>query len=196
MKFELSTLPYELNALEPYISAKTLEFHYGKHHKACITNLNNLIQGTPYKNRDLDTIIKIADGPVFIYAAQIWNHNFYFEGLKPSNNHGLTPPFADIINDSFGSISFFKETFVKSALSLFGSGWVWLVLNPKGSIEVIQKNNAGNPLSIGLIPLLNCDVWEHAYYLDYQHRRSDYIESFWNLINWELIEKRYNDAIQ
>jgi Fe-Mn family superoxide dismutase len=196
MKFELSILPFEMNALEPYISAKTLEYHHGKHHKAYMTYLKTLIQGTRYKNTDLETIIKIADGPVFNYAAQVWNHNFYFDGLKPSNNHGLSVPFANIINENFGSVSFLKETFVKSALSLFGSGWVWLVLNPKGSMEVIQKNNAGNPLRIGLIPLLTCDVWEHAYYLDYQHRRSEYIESFWKLINWELIEKRYYDAIQ
>jgi Fe-Mn family superoxide dismutase len=196
MEFELSTLPFEMNALEPYISSKTLEFHHGKHHQAYTTNLNTLVQGTRYKNTDLETIIKIVDGPLFNYAAQVWNHNFYFDGLKPSNNHGLTGPFADIINDSFGSISFFKETFVKAAVSLFGSGWVWMVLNPKGTLEIIQMNNAGNPLRIGLIPLLACDVWEHAYYLDYQHRRSDYIESFWKLINWELIEKRYNDAIK
>jgi Fe-Mn family superoxide dismutase len=196
MEFELSILPFEMNALEPYISAKTLEYHHGKHHKAYMTNLNTLIQGTRYKNSDLETIIKIADGAVFNYAAQVWNHNFYFDALKPSDNHGMSVPFADIINESFGSVLFLKETFVKSALSLFGSGWVWLVLNPKGTMEIVQKNNAGNPLRIGLIPLLTCDVWEHAYYLDYQHRRSEYIESFWRLINWELVEKRYHDAIQ
>ena len=196
MKFKLSCLRFETNALEPYISGKTLEFHHSKHHQAYITSLNSLIQGTKYINTDLETIIKIADGPLFNNAAQVWNHSFYFDELRPWNNQGITGPFTDIINESFGSVSFLKETFVKSAVSLFGSGWVWLVLNPKGQIEIIQKCNAGNPLRIGLIPLLTCDVWEHAYYLDYQNRRSDYIESFWKLINWDIIEKRYNDAIQ
>jgi superoxide dismutase, Fe-Mn family len=195
MKFKLSQLPFETNALEPYISGKTIEFHHGRHHQAYMTNLNSLIQGTKYEDTDLETIIKIADGPIFNNAAQVWNHTFYFEGLKPGTSDTLKSPFADVINDSFGSISFLKETFIKSAVSLFGSGWIWLVLNQKSSIEIIQKCNAGNPLRIGLTPLLTCDVWEHAYYLDYQDRRSDYIESFWKLINWELIEKRYNYAV-
>jgi superoxide dismutase, Fe-Mn family len=195
MKFELPQMPFEINDLEPYISRKTLEFHHGKHHQAYITNLNNLITGTKFENTDLETIIKVADGPIFNNAAQVWNHSFYFTGLKPGNNHVINGPFAEVINESFGSVTFFKDSFIKSAVSLFGSGWVWLVLNPNGSMGIIQERNAGNPLRRGLIPLLTCDVWEHAYYLDYQNRRPDYAEAFWKLINMELIEQRYNDAI-
>jgi Fe-Mn family superoxide dismutase len=184
-----------LNALEPNISKRTLEFHHGKHHQIYVTNLNDLITGTKFEKTDLETIIKVADGPIFNHAAQVWNHTFYFAGLEPGNNKITKGPFLDIINGSFGSVTFFKNTFIKSALSLFGSGWVWLVWNPIGSMEIIQERNAGNPLRKGLIPLLTCDMWEHAYYLDYQNRRTDYLEAFWKLINWEVIEKRYNDTI-
>jgi superoxide dismutase, Fe-Mn family len=194
MKFELSKLPFEMNALEPYISKSTLEYHHGKHHKEDITNLNILISGTKYEIKDLETYIKVSEGPLFNNAAQAWNHSFYFESLKPGNNHLINGRFMEVINESFGSVKFFKDSFIKSAVSLFGSGWVWLVINPKGSLEIIQESNAGNPLRRGLVPLLTCDVWEHAYYLDYQNRRSDYAESFWKLINWELIEKRYYEA--
>ena len=196
MKFELSQLPFEMNALEPYISEKTLDFHYHKHHQAYITNLNILISGTKFENTDLETIIKVAEGPVFNNAAQSWNHRFYFEGLGPGDQYNLKGSFENVINGSFGSVSFFKATFIKAAVSLFGAGWIWLVLNPNGSMEINQEKNAGNPLRKGLIPLLACDVWEHAYNLDYQNRRSDYVESFWKLINWEQIENRYNDAIE
>ena len=195
MKFELPNIPFALNALEPNISRRTLEFHHGKHHQIYVTNLNSLITGTKFEKTDLETIIKVADGPIFSHAAQVWNHTFYFEGLEPGHNKITKGPFLDIINGSFGSVTFFKNTFIKSALSLFGSGWVWLVLNPIGSMEIIQERNAGNPLRKGLIPLLTCDMWEHAYYLDYQNRRTDYLEAFWKLINWEVIEKRYNDTI-
>ncbi|MEQ8226002.1 MAG: superoxide dismutase [Candidatus Eremiobacterota bacterium] len=194
MKFLLPQLPYRMNALEPYISEKTLEYHYGKHHKAFITNLNNLISGTKFVDKDLEDLIRISDGLIYNNAAQVWNHTFYFYGLKPGNNHISDGPFMDVINGSFGSVEFIKESFIKSAVSLCESGWVWLIYNPKGSIEIICEKNAGNPLRRGLIPLLACDMWEHAYYLDYQNRRSDYIAAFWNLINWKLIEKRYNEA--
>jgi Fe-Mn family superoxide dismutase len=195
MKYEMPQFPYMMDALEPYISKKTLEFHHWKHHQVYVTNLNNLISGTKYENMDLDTIIKVADGAVFNNAAQVWNHTFYFEGLRSGNNNTLKGPFKGVIKTNFGSVSFFKGTLEKAASSLFGSGWVWLVLNPKGSLEIIEKSNAGNPLRIGLIPLLTCDLWEHAYYLDYQNRRADYVDAFWELINWEVIEKRYNDVI-
>lgn len=194
MRFELPDLPYGLNALEPYISEETLHFHYWKYQKAYVVNLNKLIEGTKFKNLDLETIIKVADGPIFNYAAQVWNHSFYFECLKPGNNNILNGSFADAIKSNFGSESFFKKTFSNAARSLFGVGWVWLTLNQKGDVEIIQKNNAGNPMRIGLIPIMTCDVWEHAYYLDYQDRLGDYIDGFWKLINWELIGKRYNDA--
>jgi Fe-Mn family superoxide dismutase len=194
MKFELPQLPYALNALEPQISKRTLEFHYGKHHQTYVTNLNNLVTGTKYENADLETIIKVAEGPVFNNASQVWNHTFYFNSLKPANGNDLKGPFANIVNGSYGSVPLFKEAFIKAAVSLFGSGWVWLVWNPKGSVEIIQESNAGNPLRKGLIPLLTCDVWEHAYYLDYQNKRPDYLDAFWNLINWELVENRFLKA--
>jgi Fe-Mn family superoxide dismutase len=194
MRFQLPPLPYELDALEPLISRRTLEFHHGKHHEAYVNNLNNLIAGTKFENSDIETIIKVAEGPVFNNASQVWNHTFYFEGLIPSNGHVLKGPFSRVISGNFGSVQFFRESFIKAANSLFGSGWVWLLWNPKGTIEIIQESNAGNPLRKGLVPLLTCDVWEHGYYLDYQNRRPDYLNAFWSLINWDIIEKRYNDA--
>ena len=196
MKYRLPQLPFEINALEPYISRKTLAYHHRKHHQDYIIILNKLIKGTNFENKDAETIIKVADGPIFNHAALAWNHSFYFSGLKPGNNRLLKGPFADVIKGSFGSVRFFKESFARSAASLLGSGWVWLILNSKGSVEIIHESNAGNPLRRGLIPLLTCDMWEHAYYLDYQNRRSDYVEAFWKLINWEVIERRYNEARQ
>lgn len=194
MKFELPGLAFKMNALEPHISEKNLELHYGKLHYVYVRNLNNLVTGTKFETADLETIIKVAEGPVFNNASQVWNHSFYFESLNASGKNDLVGPFADIIGRSFGSVSLFKETFIKASLSLFGSGWVWLIWNPRGSIEIIQESNAGNPLRKGLIPLLTCDMWEHAYYLDYQNRRSDYVNAFWTLINWAIIERRFYDA--
>jgi Fe-Mn family superoxide dismutase len=191
MKFELPKLPYEINALEPFISGKTMEFHHGKHHQAYITNLNNLIQGTKFENADIETIIVEADGPVLNNAAQTWNHTFFFSCLQPESVYNCRGPLADAINESFGTIVGFKDTFIKTGISLFGSGWVWLIKNSKGKLEILPENNAGNPLRKGLKPLLTCDVWEHSYYLDYQNRRLDYINAFWNLINWEAVEQRF-----
>lgn len=195
MKFDLSPLPFNLKGLEPYISKKTLELHFEEHHYGYVRNLNNLLTGTRFKNMDIETIIKISDGAFFNNAAQVWNHSFYFEGLKPGGKKQLKGFFADVIKSNFGTVSFFKNSFIKAAESLFGAGWVWLVLNQEESIEIIQKSNAGNPLRSGLIPLLNCDLWEHAYYLDYHNRRRDYVEAFWKLVNWELIGERYNAVI-
>ena len=195
MRFELPDLPFELNALEPYISKKTLELHHGKHHNDYLANLNKLVQGTKFKDLNLETIIKVADGPIFNNAAQVWNHTFYFECLKPGNRSSIKDSFEEVIKNSFGSVSFFKSSFTESVSSLFGVGWVWLVLNQNGVMEIIQKFNAGNPLRVGLIPLMTCDVWEHAYYLDYQNRLGDYADAFWELINWDIIEKRYIDAV-
>lgn len=194
MKFELPDLPYNMAELEPHISKKTLECHYGKLLKSYIKNLNILIKGTKFENMDLDNIIKISDGAVYVNAAQTWNHMFYFEGLKPGNKSNLPGAFKNIIDCSFGSVSYFKNNFSKAANSLLGVGWIWLVLNQKGLLEIIPERNAGNPLRTGLVPLMNCDLWEHAYYLDYQNRQQDYIKAFWNLINWEIIENRYSDA--
>jgi Fe-Mn family superoxide dismutase len=195
MRFELSELPFELNALEPLMSRKSLEFHHRIYQNTYLANLNNLIRGTKFKNLDLETIIKVTDGPLFNNAAQVWNHSFYFECLRPGGTSELKDSFAEVIKYSFGSESFFKSSFVQAAESLFGVGWVWLVLNQKGTVEILQKSNAGNPLRIGLIPLLTCDLWEHAYYLDYQNRLCDYIDAFWKLLDWEMVEKRYNTAM-
>ncbi len=195
MRFELSELPFGLNELEPLMSGKSLEFHHNLYQNTYLANLNNLIRGTKFKNLDLETIIKVTEGPLFNNAAQVWNHKFYFECLKPGGTLGLSGSFAEVIKCNFGSESFFKSSFVKAAESLFGVGWVWLVLNQKGTVEILQKNNAGNPLRIGLIPLMVCDLWEHAYYLDYQNRLCDYIDAFWKLLDWEVVEKRYNIAM-
>jgi Fe-Mn family superoxide dismutase len=194
MEFGLPKLPFEINALEPYISGKNLMYHHEKYHHVYFENLNKLIAGTKFENKDLETIIKVAEGPIFNNAALAWNHTFFFYGLKPGNNHIFKGPFANVIKRSFGSVRFFKEIFFRSATSALGAGWVWLVLDPNGSMEIIYESNAGNPLRRGMIPLLTCDIWEHAYYLDYQSRKSDYLEAFWKLINWEMIEKRYGEA--
>ena len=191
MKFELPKLPYEMNALEPNISAKTLEFHYGKHHQAYITKLNNLIPGTKFENASLETMIMEAEGPIFNNAAQVWNHTFYFSGLKLDKSSEPQKQVDSAIKSSFGSYTEFKDAFTKAAATLFGSGWVWLVKNAEGKLEIIQESNAGNPLRKGLKPILTCDVWEHAYYLDYQNKRPDYLNAFWNLIDWDVVEKRF-----
>ena len=191
MKFELQKLPYDISGLEPLISKRTLEFHYGKHLQTYVNNLNNLISETKFENAELETIVKEAEGPLFNNAAQVWNHNFYFAGLKKDSEcapHGIL---ADALKKSFGTFLDFKDAFTKASVSLFGSGWVWLVKNQNGLLEIVQESNAGNPIRKGLKPLLYCDIWEHAYYLDYQNRRPEYIQAFWSLINWEVIEKRF-----
>ena len=191
MKFKLPKLQYGMNALEPYISAKTLEFHYGKHHQAYITKLNNLIPGTKFENASLETIIMEAEGPIFNNAAQVWNHTFYFSSLKIDKSSEPQEQVDTAIKSSFGSYAEFKDTFTKAASSLFVSGWVWLVKNAAGNLEILQESNAGNPLRNKLKPILACDVWEHAYYMDYQNRRPDYLYAFWNLIDWDVVEKRF-----
>lgn len=194
MLFELPPLPYKPDALEPKMSRRTLDIHHGKHHEAYVNNLNILVAGTKFEDADIETIIKVAEGPIFNNASQVWNHTFFFESLKPGDEPILKGSFSKVIAGHFGSVQYFRETFNKAALSLFGSGWVWLLWNPKGTLEIIQESNAGNPLRKGLIPLLACDVWEHSYYLDYQNRRTDYLNAFWNLINWDIVEKRYTEA--
>ncbi|MCK9301993.1 MAG: superoxide dismutase [Bacteroidales bacterium] len=185
MKHLLPTLPYELNSLEPYISKTTLEYHYGKHHQAYVNNLNNLIVGTPFEESSLETIIKGATGGIFNNAAQIWNHSFYFvECLSPTGLREPQGALAEDIRNTFGSYDNFKELFTKAAVSLFGSGWAWLVRNQEGKLEIVQTSNADNPMTAGKTPIITCDVWEHAYYLDYQNKRPDYINAFWKLINW------------
>ena len=190
MSYTLPALPYALNALEPHVSQKTLEFHYGKHHQAYVNNLNNLVPGTKFENATLEDIVLGAEGPIFNNGAQVWNHTFYFTSFSPKGGGEPVGKIADEIKKSFGSYAEFKEKFSKAAATLFGSGWAWLIKNADGSLEIIQEMNAGNPLKKGLKPILTCDVWEHAYYLDYQNRRPDYIESFWKLVDWEVVGKR------
>jgi Fe-Mn family superoxide dismutase len=168
-----------------------MEYHYGKHHQAYVTNLNNLAAGTKFENATLETIIKEADGGIFNNGAQVWNHTFYFTSFSPKGGNEPTGALATAINNTFGSFTGFKEQFSKAAATLFGSGWAWLVKNAGGTLEIIQESNAGNPLKKGFIPILTCDVWEHAYYLGYQNRRPDYIAAFWNIIDWNTVGKRF-----
>jgi len=191
MNFELPKLPYALDALSPYIGAKTLEFHYGKHHNAYVNNLVNLVKGTRFENASLEQIIKEAEGGIYNNGAQVWNHTFYFFGFSPEGRREPLGELANAINKSFGSFDQFKEKFSAAAATLFGAGWVWLARKDDGSLEIIQESNAGNPLKAGLKPVLTCDVWEHAYYLDYQNRRPDYIKAFWNILDWDVISGRY-----
>ncbi len=191
MPFKLPKLPFAYNALEPVISKQTLEYHHDKHHAAYVNNLNNLIVGTEFENADLLTIITKADGGIFNNAAQVWNHTFYFDQFGKNKIEKLSGQLLVAINASFGSFDEFKEKFSTAAKTLFGAGWVWLVKKPNGSLDIIQTSNAANPVTDGLIPILTCDVWEHAYYLDYQNKRPDYIENFWSIIDWEIISGRY-----
>ena len=191
MAFELPKLPYAYNALEPIISKQTLEFHHDKHHAAYVNNLNKLIEGTEFENLELVDIILKAKGGMFNNAAQVWNHTFYFEQFGKNKVEKLSGNLLAAINSSFGSFDVFKEKFSIASKTLFGAGWTWLVKRKDGSLEIIQTTNAANPLTDGLTPILTCDVWEHAYYLDYQNKRPDYIDSFWSLIDWEIISDRF-----
>ncbi len=190
MAFELPKLPYAMDALEPYISKQTIEFHYGKHHQAYVNNLNNLAPGTEFENASLEDIVKKASGGIFNNGAQIWNHTFYWNCLKPNGGGLPSGKLSDVINASFGSFEEFKQKFSAAAATLFGSGWAWLVKNNDGSLAIVQESNAGNPLRNGLTPLLTCDVWEHAYYIDQQNKRPDYIAAFWNLVDWDAVSGR------
>ncbi len=191
MTFELPKLPYELNALEPHISKTTLEFHYGKHHQAYVTNLNNLVPGTKFEDANLETIIKEADGGIFNNGAQVWNHTFYFMQFSPSGAKMPNGALANAINAQYGSFDKFKEEFTKKAATLFGAGWAWLVKNTDGKLDIVQKSNAGNPLRDGNTPIMTCDVWEHAYYLDTQNKRPDYLKNFWEILDWNKIGERF-----
>lgn len=191
MPFELPKLPYAADALQPHISKQTIDFHYGKHHQAYVNNLNNLIPGTRFENATLEQMIREADGGIFNNAAQVWNHTFYFESFSPTGPREPNGALATAINETFGSFAAFREQFTKSALTLFGSGWAWLVKNRDGKLEIVQESNAGNPLKNGHSPLLTCDVWEHAYYLDYQNKRPDYVLAYWNVLDWDVIGKRF-----
>ncbi len=191
MAFELPALPYEKNALEPYISAETMEYHYGKHHQTYVTNLNNLLPGSGFEGKDLETIIKTSSGGMFNNAAQVWNHTFFWNGLKPNGGGQPAGALADAINASFGSFDKCKEEFTKVAVGTFGSGWAWLVKKADGKLALASTTGAGNPMTSGDTPLLTCDVWEHAYYIDYRNARPKFIEAFWNLVNWDFVAKNF-----
>jgi Fe-Mn family superoxide dismutase len=188
---ELPKLPYPQNALEPHISAETLEFHYGKHHATYVTNLNKLIAGTEFESASLEDIIKKASGGIFNNAAQVWNHTFYWNCLSPKGGGEPKGALAKAIDSAFGSFGDFKEKFSASAAGNFGSGWTWLVKNAKGGVEIANTSNAGNPMTNNLTPLMTCDVWEHAYYIDYRNARPKYVEAYWNLVNWDFISKNF-----
>jgi len=190
MIHELPKLPYATDALEPYISKRTIEFHYGKHHQAYVNNLNKLIAGTGFENASLEDIVCKAGGGIFNNGAQVWNHTFYWNCLKPLGGGEPSGPLADALMKNFGSFGEFREKFSTAAATLFGSGWAWLIKKENGSLEIVQENNAGNPLKNGATPLLTCDVWEHAYYLDKQNVRPDYIADFWKLIDWSAVAGR------
>lgn len=189
MEHKLPPLPYALDALQPHMSKETLEFHYGKHHQAYVTNLNNLIKGTEFENASLEEIIKKSSGGIFNNSAQVWNHTFFWNCLSPQGGGQPSGAVADAINKKWGSFEAFKEAFAKSATTNFGSGWTWLVKKADGSVDLANTSNAGTPLTGDDKPLLTCDVWEHAYYIDYRNRRPDFVGAFWNLVNWEFVAK-------
>ena len=189
--YELIQLPYEANALEPVISKETLGFHHGKHLQAYVNNLNGLIEGTKYEEMPLEEIVKTADGGVFNNAGQILNHNLYFTQFRtPKADNQPTGVIAQWIDQQFGSFEAFKEEFTKKGATLFGSGWVWLSVDKEGKLVITQETNAGNPVQKGLRPLLTFDVWEHAYYIDYQNRRPDHLNALWQIINWDMVNER------
>ena len=191
MEHTLPALPYDKSALEPHISAETLEFHHDKHHATYVANLNKLIAGTEFADMSLeDIILKAPAGGVFNNAAQVWNHTFYFNCMAPGAGGEPTGAVADAINSAFGSFADFKEKFSTSAATNFGSGWTWLVKNADGSVEIANTSNAGCPLTDGKTPLLTIDVWEHAYYIDKRNARPAYVESWWNLVNWDFVAKQ------
>jgi Fe-Mn family superoxide dismutase len=193
MIHKLPKLPYAKDALEPYISAKTLDFHYGKHHQAYVNNLNNLISGTEFENASLEEIVLKSGGGIFNNAAQIWNHTFYFNQFCKKGCDEPKDVLIKAINAKFGSFESFTEQFSKAAATLFGSGWAWLVVSENGELEIVQTSNAANPMTDDKKPILTCDVWEHAYYIDKKNARPKYIEDFWKILDWKVISVRYSD---
>lgn len=191
MAFELPPLPFAKDALAPHMSAETLEYHYGKHHQTYVTNLNNLVKGTEFEKMSLEEIILKSSAGVFNNAAQVWNHTFFWHCLKPNGGGKPTGALAEAINKAFGSFEAFKEKFSQTAITTFGSGWGWLVKNKDGSLAVVSTSNAQTPMTAGQKALLTCDVWEHAYYIDYRNARPKFVEAFWNLINWDFVAKNY-----
>ena len=187
MTFTLPTLPFAMDALTPHISQETIEYHYGKHHQAYVTNLNKLIADSDFATMTLEDVIKKSSGGIFNNAAQVWNHTFYWNCLSPNGGGEPTGQLADAINKAFGSFAAFKEQFTQTAISTFGSGWAWLVQDKQGQLKIISTSNAGTPMTDNLTALLTCDVWEHSYYIDYRNARPNYINAFWALVNWDFV---------
>lgn len=191
MKFELIQLPYAANALEPVISQATIDFHYGKHLQTYVNNLNNLVPGTKFENAPLETIVRESDGAVFNNAGQVLNHNLYFTQFSPKGGGQPTGELAEAIKTTWGSFENFQKEFIAAGTGLFGAGWVWLAKDKEGKLSITKEANGSNPVAKGLTPLLGFDVWEHAYYLDYQNRRPDHLNALWAIIDWEAVGKRY-----
>ena len=192
MAFELPALPYAKDALAPHISAETLDYHHGKHHKAYVDKLNTLVPGTEFEGKSLEDVIKSSSGPVFNNAAQIWNHTFYWNCLSPNGGGAPTGAIADAITKAFGSFDKFKEDFTNSAINNFGSSWTWLVKKADGSVAIVNTSNAATPLTdASVTPILTIDLWEHAYYIDFRNSRPNYINAFWSLVNWEFVNANY-----
>ncbi len=191
MAFELPPLPFAKDALAPHISEETLEYHYGKHHQAYVTNLNNLIAGTDKENQTLEEIIKNSSGGIFNNAAQVWNHTFYWNCLSPDGGGEPSGVLADAINAKWGSFEKFKEAYSSDCVGNFGSGWTWLVKTADGGLDIVKTSNAGCPITEGHQPLMTCDVWEHAYYIDYRNARPAYVAAFWNLVNWDFVQSNF-----
>lgn len=186
MAFTLPPLPYALDALAPHISQETLEYHHGKHHAAYVNNLNNLIKGTENESKSLEEIIKNSSGGLFNNAAQVWNHTFYWNSMSPNGGGEPTGKVLEGINAKWGSFEAFKDEFSKAAAGNFGSGWTWLVQKTDGTFDIVNTDDAETPLTTTDVPLMTCDVWEHAYYIDYRNARPQYLEKFWNLVNWDF----------
>ena len=191
MEHTLPALPYALDALVPHISKETLEFHYGKHHQTYATNLNNLIKGTEFESLGLDDIVKKSSGGIFNNSAQIWNHTFYWNSLAPNAGGEPTGALAAAIDAKWGSFAAFKEAFNKSAAGNFGSSWTWLVKKADGTVDIVNTSNAATPFTTADKPLLTCDLWEHAYYIDYRNSRPNYLNGYWNLVNWAFAAKNF-----
>jgi Fe-Mn family superoxide dismutase len=192
MQHELPPLPYDMKALEPHISAETLEYHYGKHHKKYLDTLNSLVRGTDFEDAPLEKIITAAgEGPIFNNAAQVWNHTFYWNCLSPNGGGQPVGHLAEAIDSSFGSYEAFKEAFTKEAAGLFGSGWVWLLKDTSNTVSIEPTKDGNNPLTYGQIALLTCDMWEHAYYIDYRNNKASYLDGFWNVVNWDFANSNF-----
>jgi superoxide dismutase, Fe-Mn family len=191
MEHTLPALPYAMDALAPHVSKETLEYHYGKHHQTYVTNLNNLIKGTEFEAMSLEEIVRKSSGGVFNNAAQIWNHTFYWNSLAPTGGGEPTGAVLEAISKKWGSFAAFKEAFNKSATGNFGSSWTWLVKKSDGSLEIVNTSNAATPITGTDKPLLTCDLWEHAYYIDYRNSRPNYLNGYWSLVNWAFAASNF-----